>query len=139
VVFGCVVFGCGVAVFGGCFVDEELLLAPHSKTTMSPQIFAEQLGHGAWGMTAATANQVQVMHAYGVKRVVMANQLLGKANIEAIGQILAADPEFDFYCFVDSVAQLNNLPSCRCRRVRRRGAGPREGYRPYLQLRGLCG
>ena len=96
-------------VFGDYLVDEELSLAPHGKTTMSPQIFAEQLGHGAWGMTAATANQVQVMHAYGVKRVVMANQLLGKANIEAIGQILAADPEFDFYCFVDSVAQLNNL------------------------------
>lgn len=97
------------AVFGDYLVEQKLSLAPHGKTTMSPQIFAEQLSHGAWGMTAATANQVQVMHAYGVKRVVMANQLLGKANVEAIGQILATDPEFDFYCFVDSVAQLKNL------------------------------
>jgi D-serine dehydratase len=97
------------AVFGEYLVESDLSLAPHGKTTMSPQIFAEQLGHGAWGITAATANQVQVMHAYGVKRVVMANQLLGKANVEAIAQILASDPEFDFYCYVDSVAQFQNL------------------------------
>lgn len=97
------------AVFGDYIAESGLSLAPHGKTTMSPQIFAEQLSHGAWGITAATASQVQVMHAYGVKRVVMANQLLGKANVEAIAQILAADPEFDFYCYVDSVAQLDNL------------------------------
>lgn len=29
-------------------------LAPHGKTTMSPQLFAAQLRAGAWGMTAAT-------------------------------------------------------------------------------------
>lgn len=97
------------AVFGEYLVSDNLSLAPHGKTTMSPQIFAEQLGHGAWGMTAATVSQVQVMHAYGVRRVVMANQLLGKANVEAIAQMLAGDPEFDFYCFVDSVAQLDNI------------------------------
>jgi len=97
------------AVFGEYLVESNLSLAPHGKTTMSPQIFAEQLSHGAWGMSAATASQVQVMHAYGVKRVVMANQLLGRANVEAIAQMLAADPDFDFYCFVDSAAQLQNL------------------------------
>src|SRR3954469_22308318 len=37
-----------------------LLLAPHGKTTMAPQIFAAQLAAGAWGMTAATAGQAQV-------------------------------------------------------------------------------
>lgn len=97
------------AVFGAYLVEGRLSLAPHGKTTMSPQIFAEQLAHGAWGMTAANASQVQVMHAYGVKRVVLANQLVGKANIEAIAAMLAADPAFDFYCYVDSAAQLQNL------------------------------
>ena len=97
------------AVFGDYLVADDLSLAPHGKTTMSPQIFAEQLAQGAWGMTAATASQVQVMHAYGVRRVVMANQLLGRANVEAIGSIIAADPDFDFYCYVDSAAQLANL------------------------------
>jgi D-serine dehydratase len=99
------------AVFGEYLVANVLSLAPHGKTTMSPQIFAEQLGHGAWGMTAATVNQVQVMRAYGVKRIVMANQLLGKAHLRTIAAEINGDPEFDFYCFVDSVAQLRNMVS----------------------------
>ena len=31
-----------------------VLLAPHGKSTMAPQLFAEQLDDGAWAMTAAT-------------------------------------------------------------------------------------
>src|SRR5437764_135832 len=30
-----------------------LLLAPHGKTTMAPQLFQRQLEYGAWGITAA--------------------------------------------------------------------------------------
>jgi D-serine dehydratase len=97
------------AVFGDYLVANDLSLAPHGKTTMSPQIFAEQLAHGAWGMTAATVNQVQVMRAYGVKRIVMANQLLGKAHLRSIAAEINGDATFEFYCFVDSVAQLRNM------------------------------
>jgi D-serine dehydratase len=97
------------AVFGAYLVANGLSLAPHGKTTMSPQIFAGQLGLGAWGMTAATVNQVQVMRAYGVQRIVMANQLLGKAHLQTIAAEINADPAFDFYCFVDSLAQLRNM------------------------------
>ena len=32
-------------------------LAPHGKTTMSPELFQMQLAHGAWGITLATASQ----------------------------------------------------------------------------------
>jgi D-serine dehydratase len=96
-------------VFGAYLRDEGLSLAPHGKTTMAPQIFAEQLGHGAWGMTAATVNQVQVMRAYGVRRIVMANQLLGRAHLQSVAAMIEADPGFEFYCFVDSVAQLDNM------------------------------
>jgi D-serine dehydratase len=99
------------AVFGDYLVDGGLSLAPHGKTTMSPQIFAEQLKHGAWGMTAATVNQVQVMRACGVSRIVLANQLLGRAHMASIAAEINRDPEFDFYCFVDSVAQLDNMTS----------------------------
>ena len=96
-------------VFGEYLTERNLSLAPHGKTTMAPQIFAEQLANGAWGITAATVNQVLVMHCYGVRRIVLANQLLGKANVEAIAAIINTDPAFSFYCFVDSVAQLNNI------------------------------
>jgi len=96
-------------VFGQYLTSHGLSLAPHGKTTMSPHIFAEQLGNGAWGMTAATVNQVQVMHHYGVKRVVLGNQLIGKAHLAGIAALLNADPEFDFYTFLDSAAQLDNM------------------------------
>lgn len=97
------------AVFGQYLTSHDLSIAPHGKTTMSPQIFAEQLSGGAWGMTAATVNQVQVMHHFGVKRVLLANQLIGKAHLAGIAALINADPDFDFLCFVDSVAQLDNM------------------------------
>lgn len=96
-------------VFGEWLVANELSLAPHGKTTMSPQLFAEQLRDGAWGVTAATVNQVQVMRAYGVKRIVLANQLLGRAHVESVAAMMREDPEFAFYCYVDSVPQLENV------------------------------
>lgn len=96
-------------VFGGYLTDNGLSLAPHGKTTMSPQLFEEQLRNGAWGMTAATVNQVQVMRHYDVKRIVLANQLVGKTHLRAIAELLNADNEFQFFCFVDSVAQLDNM------------------------------
>lgn len=96
-------------VFGHYLRSHDLSFAPHGKTTMAPQIFAEQLTGGAWGMTAATANQVEVMRAYGVRRIVLANQLVGKANIQTIAAAINADPGFDFYAYVDSIAQLRNL------------------------------
>jgi D-serine dehydratase len=83
-------------------------LAPHGKTTMAPKLFDMQLQAGAWGITLATAHQTQVAHANGVRRVLMANQLVGKQNMATIAQILR-DPEFEFYCLVDSAAQIEQL------------------------------
>jgi D-serine deaminase-like pyridoxal phosphate-dependent protein len=76
-------------------------LAPHGKTTMAPQLFHRQLQAGAWGITVATAHQAQVAHAYDVPRVLMANQLVGRQNMATVSRLLE-DPEFDFYCLVDS-------------------------------------
>ena len=39
------------------------LLAPHGKTTMAPQIFAQQLAAGAWGITVATVQQLARLRA----------------------------------------------------------------------------
>lgn len=97
------------SVFGQYLTSHNLSLSPHGKTTMSPQIFAEQFAGGAWGMTAATVNQVQVMHYYGVKRVLLANQLIGKAHLAGIAALIDGDPEFEFSCFLDSEAQLDNM------------------------------
>jgi D-serine dehydratase len=83
-------------------------LAPHGKTTMAPKLFDMQLQAGAWGITLATAHQTQVAHAHGVRRVLMANQLVGKQNMATIARLLR-DPGFEFYCLVDSAAQIEQL------------------------------
>jgi D-serine deaminase-like pyridoxal phosphate-dependent protein len=81
-----------------------LALAPHGKTTMAPQLFALQLDHGAWAMTAANASQLRVYRAFGVSRVLLANQLVDPAALRWLAAELDGDPDFEFACWVDTVA-----------------------------------
>jgi D-serine dehydratase len=91
------------------FMDAyKVRLVPHGKTTMAPRLFEMQLKSGAWGITLANAHQTMVAHAHGVDRVLMANQLVGKQNMEMIAALLA-DPKFEFYCLVDSAAGVDLL------------------------------
>ena len=83
-------------------------LAPHGKTTMAPRLFQMQLDRGAWGITLATAHQTLVAYRHGVRRILMANQLVGRENMRVISQLLR-DREFKFYCLVDSAAQIELL------------------------------
>ena len=83
-------------------------LSPHGKTTMAPKLFEMQLGNGAWGITLATAHQVRVAYQHGVRRVLMANQLLGKQNMAIVSSLLE-DDGFDFFCLVDSAQQVEQL------------------------------
>jgi D-serine dehydratase len=94
-------------------------LAPHGKTTMAPALFKRQLQTGAWGITLATAHQSRVAYDHGVRRVLMANQLVGKQNMEIVSHLLR-DPEFEFYCLVDSAqlaSQLGEFFSARHQRL----------------------
>jgi D-serine dehydratase len=84
-------------------------ICPHGKTTMAPQLFARQLADGAWGITVASVQQLRVCRRFGVQRVVMANQLVGRQAIfEVLGE-LRADPTFWFACLVDSVELVEQL------------------------------
>ncbi len=85
-----------------------LKLAPHGKTTMTPALFQRQLAGGAWGITLATAQQAAVAAAHGVKRVLLANQLVGRRNIELVAELIAKG-DFEFYCLVDSVEGVEQL------------------------------
>jgi D-serine dehydratase len=85
------------------------LLAPHGKTTMSPQLFAAQLEDGAFGITCATVAQLQVYRRYGIQRVFMANQVIGAQGIDYVVGELARDPGFEIYLIVDSVAGIDQL------------------------------
>ncbi|MFL9951388.1 amino acid deaminase [Paraburkholderia agricolaris] len=83
-------------------------LAPHGKTTMAPQLFRRQLETGAWGITLATAHQVRAAYHGGVSRILMANQLVGRRNMMMVAELLS-DPDFEFFCLVDSVEGVEQL------------------------------
>lgn len=83
-----------------------VLLAPHGKTTMSPQLFERQWAAGAWAITAATPGQVRIMRHFGVPRVLLANELVEPAALRWVGEQLERDPEFDFLCLVDNVGSV---------------------------------
>ncbi|TCO53165.1 amino acid deaminase [Actinocrispum wychmicini] len=78
-------------------------LAPHGKTTMAPQLFQRQLDRGSWAITTANASQLRVYRAFGVNRILMANQLVDPAALRWLAAELEAHPEFEFCCWVDSV------------------------------------
>ena len=80
-----------------------LKLAPHGKTTMAPKLFQRQLDGGAWGITVATAQQALVAFRHDVPRVLMANQLVGRRNLELVSEMLTEGQDrFSFFCLVDS-------------------------------------
>lgn len=82
-------------------------LAPHGKTTMAPGLFRRQLDAGAWGITLATAHQCGVAHNHGVRRILMANELVGRANCELVSTLLAQGTTL--YTLVDSAALVHQL------------------------------
>lgn len=89
------------------FVRERGIdLAPHGKTTMSPQLFARQLEAGAWGLTFATVTQLAVGVAAGARRTLIANQVLGDADLAGIQALLQAHAGLRIVFLVDSLAQL---------------------------------
>lgn len=74
-------------------------LAPHGKTTMIPDFFHQQMAAGAWGITLATATQVAVAVQFGVKKIFLANQLVGKQNMKIIAELPS---DIELYCLIDS-------------------------------------
>ncbi|MFF0446823.1 amino acid deaminase [Streptomyces sp. NPDC004609] len=80
-----------------------LAFAPHGKTSMSPQLFARQLEHGAWGITAAVPHQARVYRAHGIQRIFLANEVVDAAALRWLAGELERDPGFRFVCYVDSV------------------------------------
>jgi D-serine dehydratase len=88
------------------------LFAPHGKTSMCPQIYHRQLQAGAWGITVATASQAMVCVRSGVDRILIANQLIGRAAVSSIVAALKEIQELEIYCLVDSIESVKHLAAC---------------------------
>ncbi|MFI5867217.1 alanine racemase [Streptomyces sp. NPDC051546] len=80
-----------------------LVFAPHGKTSMAPALFARQIERGAWGVSLAVPHQVRVARAFGVERVLLANEVVDAPALRWISRELDAHPSFRFVCYVDSV------------------------------------
>lgn len=83
--------------------EHGVMLAPHGKTTMSPEILKLQLDAGAWGVTAATVSQVRTWRTFGVNRILLANELLERSAISWVASEISRHPDSEFMCLVDSV------------------------------------
>jgi len=89
--------------------DERVLLAPHAKTTMSPQIVARQIDAGCWAVTVATPSQMQALRSIGVQRLLLANQLVEPGVIHWVAGEQRDDPHFEVICLVDSAVGVEIL------------------------------
>lgn len=89
--------------------DAGVEIAPHGKTHMAPQLFARQPDAGACGITAATISQVRVCRAFGVRNVILANQLVDEGGLRWLASELDRDPGFSFVCWVDSVRSVQTM------------------------------
>ena len=88
--------------------NAQVQLAPHGKTSMAPELFKLQLEQGCWGISLATVPQVFNAYERGVKRIILANQLIGQYHFKVIADLLEKG-DFSFYCFVDSVENAQQL------------------------------
>lgn len=148
-----------VATLIGWAREAGVELAPHGKTTMSPELWRRLIDAGCWGITLATPWQVQVACASGFDRVILANELTDPVAIAWLAGELDAHPEFEFACWVDSVDGVALLAASEGSRpidvlVELGAAGGRTGARglaaanavadavaasPRLRLRGAAG
>jgi len=85
-------------------------IAPHGKTTMSPEIIARQFASGSWAITAATVSQAKIFRAFGSPRILIASEVVEPSSINWISQQLS-DPDFEILCLVDSVHGVKILDS----------------------------
>ena len=84
-------------------------LAPHGKTTMTPWIFQQQQRAGAWAVGVGSAWQASIAMVSGMKRVLMVNQLVGKANMQLVSALKNEYQDVDYLCCVDSLANAKIL------------------------------
>lgn len=65
--------------------------------------FQAQQAAGAWAIGVGSAWQAGAAMASGIQRVLMVNQLVGKANMQLIAQLQRHYPTVDFICCIDSI------------------------------------
>lgn len=125
--------------------EQGVVLAPHGKTTMAPELWQRLLDAGAWAITVATPWQASVAIDAGVRRVFIANAVTDAAAAAELGTRLAADPALRVICWADSVDTIALLASAGLDPqhpldviVELGGAGGRTGARTIAEGEGIA-
>lgn len=88
----------------------KVSLAPHGKSTFCPQLYVEQIGTGGcWGITAATVQQASLVAEAGVEKIIIANEVVGKANVRQLLALKRAFPDVFIVSLVDSLETIEEL------------------------------
>ena len=96
--------------------ERGLDIAPHGKTTMSPELYALQMEAGAWGISFATVFQASLGARFGVERIIIANQVYQAADLDSLAALLQRYAQLRVYFLVDSMAQLQAIETWRTAR-----------------------
>ncbi|WP_051392883.1 alanine racemase [Glycomyces arizonensis] len=118
-----------LAAMAAWCADRGLALAPHGKATMAPQLWRRQLDAGAVGITVANLPQSRVARAFGVERVLIANEITSPAGVAWLGEW--AREGVSVTVFADSLAAVDVLA--------RAGGGPIEVAVELGAVGGRCG
>jgi len=84
--------------------QHQVSLAPHAKTTMSPELTAMQRQAGAWALTAATPRQVAALAQFGAPRILLANELTDPGALRWLAGLLAGPGAPAVSWYADSLA-----------------------------------
>lgn len=104
--------------------SQGIALAPHGKTTMSPQLFQRQLDAGAWGISFATVKQLAVGVASGLRRAIIANQVCSEADLAGLAALLKQHADLRVVFLVDSLAQCALIERWQARQAQAKALAP---------------
>lgn len=76
----------------------NVLLAPHVKTHMSPQLAKRQIENGSWGVTVANASQARTFIEFGFNKIIIANEVVNASSIKYL-----SEQDAEIYFYVDSL------------------------------------
>lgn len=90
--------------------ENGVLVAPHAKTPMIPEILTSLVAKGAWGLTAASTQQLAILLRSGVRRIILAAPPGGAAGCRHLAALIAGEgAEAEIHVFIDSVAGAESL------------------------------
>lgn len=92
-----------IRVMADWCAERDVDLAPHVKTTMSPEIVRLQVAAGAVALTVATVDQAALVAGWGHADLLVANEVVDETGLLRLNALLAADGGRVIRILVDSV------------------------------------